>query len=338
MNQNLLDIIGADTTLKRTSGTRGGEYHGPCPFCADGGKDRFWVHPHHGTTGVWKCRVCDRGGDAYRYIMERDGVGFRKAKEIIDGEPPAADTKRSAPRRPAEMQHERKQSDDPNWQATVIAFVERCAAVGESSPELQPLLKERGISADVAAQHKIGWCPKQFELNGLDFWAGAVIPCFGSVGDLRYVKVRTGPGQYFHIRGGDGSAVYLLPSLPLNPRNGVGWTGKDVVIVETELDALMLRSVTRALKYDPIVPLALGTAKGGRHYADAIISNAHKVFIALDADTAGDTAATYWIDRGASRLRPTGAKDPGDMYANEGADGILQWLAAGGVDLTDYHA
>ena len=62
---------------------------------------------------------------------------------------------------------------------------------------------------------------------------------------LRYVKVRTGTGQYYHVTGGDGSAIYGLPVLPVNPNTGVEWSGDDVILVETELDALMLRCCAR---------------------------------------------------------------------------------------------
>ena len=78
---NLLDIIGNDTKLKKTSGTRGGEYHGACPFCMDG-DDRFWVHPHHGDTGVWQCRpgtVCGQAA-ATLTAMSWRSAGWASAR------------------------------------------------------------------------------------------------------------------------------------------------------------------------------------------------------------------------------------------------------------------
>ena len=252
MITNLLQIIGTDTRLKRTSGTHGGEYHGGCPFC--GGKDRFWVQPKFGETGRWRCRQCDRGGDAYRYLMEKRGMGFREAKALVDGEPlddkpkknvdlkrapleiidqPSADTRAEQPR----------ESEGAEWQTVVKQFVNACHAIGLENDGFQGWLAERGISAEVASDARLGASREKMAERGIDFYRGIVIPCFNGDGDLAYCKVRTGPGKYFHIKGGNGTAVYGLPDLPINPENGVGWTGDDVVIVETELDALMLKSV-----------------------------------------------------------------------------------------------
>jgi hypothetical protein len=44
---------------------RNGQYHGPCPFCADGGADRFqvWLEASGGRpAGRYWCRVCQRHG------------------------------------------------------------------------------------------------------------------------------------------------------------------------------------------------------------------------------------------------------------------------------------
>ena len=39
----------------------------------------------------------------------------------------------------------------------------------------------------------------------------------------------------------------------------------------------------------------------------------------------GDAAAKWWTDKGAIRLRPGGAKDPGEMYAAGGAEAVVSW-------------
>src|SRR5438105_3277926 len=79
---DLLALIGADTPLQYIAGTRGGEYHGPCPLC--GGRDRFIVQPH-ADKPAWWCRRCGKGGDAIQYVRERDGLGFIAAKEKVTG-------------------------------------------------------------------------------------------------------------------------------------------------------------------------------------------------------------------------------------------------------------
>lgn len=75
------------TKIKKASGSKGGEYHSPCPMC--GGEDRFSVFPKqtggalcqkHGITGTWSCpRHCEKGGDALTWLMEIDGLSFKAA-------------------------------------------------------------------------------------------------------------------------------------------------------------------------------------------------------------------------------------------------------------------
>lgn len=73
--------------IKKASGSKGGEYHSPCPMC--GGDDRFSVFPEqpggalcqkHGLTGTWSCpRHCDKGGDVLSWLMEIEGLSFKDA-------------------------------------------------------------------------------------------------------------------------------------------------------------------------------------------------------------------------------------------------------------------
>ena len=339
---NLLQIIGSDTRLKRTSGTAGGEYHGACPLCNAEGKRSFWVQPKYGTTGRWRCRVCDQGGDAYRYVMQKQGLGFRAAKALVDGDPvPSAGYKpkvdlSAAPDDPAPTAEPGRERDAPSWQARVRQFIHRSANLADEKPDLWKWLAARGVSQDVAVHAEIGANPEKFGWGGYDFFRGIVIPCYDADGTIAYCKVRTGAGRYLHIRGGDGTAVYGLPNLSLKPDGCQTWSGNDVILVETELDALMLRSVLASERTDlalwqqaalgSVTPLALGSATGGRQHASTIDMNAHRVFVALDADEAGDAAARWWLGKDVARLRPVGAKDPGDMYKAGGAAAIWAWL------------
>ncbi len=73
--------------IKKASGSKGGEYHSPCPMC--GGEDRFSVFPEqsggalcqkHGLTGTWSCpRHCGKGGDVLTWLMEIEGLSFKAA-------------------------------------------------------------------------------------------------------------------------------------------------------------------------------------------------------------------------------------------------------------------
>lgn len=89
---DLLELIGADTTLKKTANVngRGPEYHGACPFC--GGKDRLAVQPQ---MGQWWCRQCspnEHWQSAADYVMRRDNVDFKAAMKTLGLAPPEPET------------------------------------------------------------------------------------------------------------------------------------------------------------------------------------------------------------------------------------------------------
>jgi hypothetical protein len=54
---------------------------GACPVC--GGDDRFSINT---KKRVWNCRGCDRGGDVIALVQHLDGVDFKGACAILNGE------------------------------------------------------------------------------------------------------------------------------------------------------------------------------------------------------------------------------------------------------------
>ncbi len=75
----LVDLIPG---LRRTSLSRGGEYHGPCPWC--GGTDRFIVWAQNDR--YW-CRQCQKKGDAIQLLRDYHGFSFKKACRRLGREP-----------------------------------------------------------------------------------------------------------------------------------------------------------------------------------------------------------------------------------------------------------
>lgn len=75
---NILDLIGADTTLKRVSASKGGEFAGACPGC--GGEDRFRVWSESGR--FW-CRRCGKKGDSIQYLRDFRNLSFKQAAQLV---------------------------------------------------------------------------------------------------------------------------------------------------------------------------------------------------------------------------------------------------------------
>ena len=56
-----------------------GEYHGPCPFCAEG-TDRLIVWADQGR--YW-CRKCGQKGDAIQFLRDYYGLSYRQARRRL---------------------------------------------------------------------------------------------------------------------------------------------------------------------------------------------------------------------------------------------------------------
>jgi len=74
---DIVDIVGETVKLKKSGRT----YTGFCPFHSNTRTPSFVVWPESGT---WKCfGACNTGGDAFTYVMKRDGLEFREALELL---------------------------------------------------------------------------------------------------------------------------------------------------------------------------------------------------------------------------------------------------------------
>ncbi len=76
---NLSDIIGRHTNLRKR-GAR--ELVGLCPFHSEKSPS-FEVND---TKGVYYCHGCGASGDAFRFLMAKDGLTFRQAFEALTGD------------------------------------------------------------------------------------------------------------------------------------------------------------------------------------------------------------------------------------------------------------
>lgn len=74
---DIVDLVSETVKLKKSGRT----FTGFCPFHSNTRTPSFVVWPE---TGTWKCfGACNTGGDAFTFIMKRDGLEFRDALEIL---------------------------------------------------------------------------------------------------------------------------------------------------------------------------------------------------------------------------------------------------------------
>src|SRR5512136_2325968 len=75
---DIVELVSESVKLRRSGRT----YTGLCPFHAHkANTPSFAVWP---DTGTWRCfGQCNEGGDAFKFVMKRDGVDFAEALRVL---------------------------------------------------------------------------------------------------------------------------------------------------------------------------------------------------------------------------------------------------------------
>jgi DNA primase len=131
---------------------QGRDFVGHCPW-HDDARPSLRVNRERQS---WKCWVCNIGGDAFSFVMRKEGVGFREALEML------------AERAGIELSVRgvaivRGSSNDKRTLYQAVAWAEeqfhRCLL---SAPEAEPArryLQQRGLNADSLQRHRVGFSP-----------------------------------------------------------------------------------------------------------------------------------------------------------------------------------
>jgi len=147
----LSGIVGRRVTWdKRKSQTARGDFWACCPF-------------HHEKTpsfhvddrkGFYHCFGCGASGDHVRFLMEKDGMPFTEAVEMLAGEAGIA-LPEPSPGARAETERRHKLADVA---ALAERFYQRClqSAAGEGA---RRYAQTRGLSADTIETFRIGFAP-----------------------------------------------------------------------------------------------------------------------------------------------------------------------------------
>ncbi len=327
---DLLELIGADVTLRRKSAASG-EWMGACPEC--GGRDRFtvWPSPSKGKPRYW-CRQCGAKGDAADYLVWRGRAAtMGEALRLLGSEYTAPARTEPRPIDPPEA----VTPPPAAWQERGRSFADYARRVLWSRDGVEGLemLRRRGLKDDTIRAAGLGYNPKEMHDDprrwGLDpadhpkgIWlpAGVVIP-YTVDGELWLVKIRRPQGEprYVGVAGGTFTTLYNADALR---------AGRPAVLCEGELDALAVAQAAGDLG----AAVASGTT-GGAHRVKwlARLALACPVLVSLDNDAAGNEAAPYWLDalgKPAKRWPPL-RKDPGEVLQADGPAALLAWIAAG---------
>lgn len=317
---DLLALIGRDVPLKRAATTNGGEWCGPCHWCA--GRDRFRVWPL-ATRPSWWCRQCGKHGDAIAYVMaRRDGVGFKAAVDALRGDSGIYLAKPE--HKGVGHLHRPVEPDEPpeDWRERAERVVAECetALWSDAGQRARDWLHARGIADETLREFRIGYQPVDGARHGLYLRRGVLIPGLAVDGLLRYLKVRrpAGTPKYVHVRG---SRPALMGRL----------TGKPgLLLLEGELDLLVAWQEARDIA-DVATMGSASVRPTARWLAEMLPYR--RLLLGYDADAAGQAGAASWSwSARAKRLRLPelpGVKDVTDLRRVGGAGAVRALAAAG---------
>lgn len=353
---NILDMArNLGLNLKRKSSSQGGEWAGPCPAC--GGKDRFLVWPHAPRSaergGSYWCRQCGKQGDGIQFGRDFMRYSFRHACEAVGYRPPVGAMRyrlRSDLTLPDKV---------PDWEPKATprypdlqfhyGTEELLYQIQSGSVDVGGLapgscsVRARGITSSTANLFLLGHnatdrmiqrCRLGLSENPEEQRSGTRDPLItipkGLVIPIWYgshvvgMKARRDDADPNTAQFGK---YYLVPgSLPICGVYHPDPVGKPIVIVESELDAILIYQETAGT----FCPVSLGSASNRPDdRVVELIDQAPVVLVALDKDDAGKQGWRWWKAHfpDVVRLEIPQGKDPGE-YHLAGGD-LYCWAMAG---------
>ncbi len=287
------------------------DWRGRCPFHGDKETPNFIVSP---AKGLWHCMACGAAGNAIQFVQKHDGVSFRHAFELLrDGaglqaQPRAEQS--TVPKLPCPLDAE---ADDATLFAQVVGYYHERL---KQSPAALAYLKSRGLDApEVIDRYQLGFADRTLGLrlpeknrvegaklrtrltqlglyreSGHEHFNGCiVVPLLGAQGQaVSLYGRRVQPGELRHL-------------YPPGPHRGLfnpsALAGPEVILCEAVLDALTFCA------HGFPATCAYGT-EGLTDELWERLRKARKVFLAYDADEAGDRAA----ERDTARMKSIGVE------------------------------
>ena len=312
---NILELVrelGSEYEPKRVSSTRGGEWHGKCPFCKDG-ENRFVIQPDRCKKngepypgGYFSCpRHCRVSGDAIKFLRELYGLSYKEACERLRI-PPKKRLKTPGRLVVPKPTFHRAENPPDLWQQKAEELVNLCAEELFRRPSAVDALLARGFSIDSIKRFRFGFLPKfqkekhfrpewglpqKFKEDGSPkpLWTptGFVIPTFAAGGKPIKIKIRRSEwyegdeyGKYIVLTGSKKcQGIYGDTSLP------------NALVLEGEFDALLCEQEASDLVYC----VALG---GASQPLDAdtyeLLSRTEKILFNPDLDKSGSDCWVKW--------------------------------------------
>jgi DNA primase len=150
---DIVDLTGQSIHLLK----RGRIYVGLCPW-HDDERPSMQVDPQRQT---WKCWVCDIGGDIFSFVMQREGVDFRAALEILAE---TAGVQLSGPRRddimPGSANDKKTLYAAAAWAKNIF---HRYLLHHADAQIARDYFAQRGITQESLTTYQVGFAPNRWD-------------------------------------------------------------------------------------------------------------------------------------------------------------------------------
>jgi DNA primase len=148
---DIVQLIGEYTPLKQT----GKNFRGICPLHQEKSPS-FFVRPER---GLWYCFGCQRGGDVFSFLMEKENLSFGEALQVLAKRVGVVLTGRQD--RDSAQKKERLfqiLSASTEFYTTMLQ--------GSGGAPARDYLQKRGVSTQAIEQFRIGYAPDSWRATG----------------------------------------------------------------------------------------------------------------------------------------------------------------------------
>ena len=151
---NITDLVGAyGLELRR----QGRNYVALCPWHADS-RPSLNVNPDRQT---WKCWVCNVGGDIFSFVMQREGVDFRQAMEMLAERAGIELSQRPQPKSaPGSANDKHTLYKALEWAEQLF---HECFLHADEAAPARKYIYERGIDDEHVRKFRIGYSPDSWQ-------------------------------------------------------------------------------------------------------------------------------------------------------------------------------
>ena len=150
---DICELIGEQIELSR----QGRGFVGLCPW-HDDSRPSLQVNPERQT---WKCWVCNIGGDAFSYVMQREGIDFREALEMLADRAGIPLHESPGPRPQAGSPDDKKTLY--HAMAWACEQFHDCLSKSPDASVARQYLEERQIHAESIDRFRIGYSPPEWQ-------------------------------------------------------------------------------------------------------------------------------------------------------------------------------